>query len=649
MSRNSGGAGCGVMLLLPALALIVGPLLAGPGMPGGQISQLVCLIFGSVLLLLGAIVITYSRLYRKAASNESFVRTGWGGSKCVIDGGALVIPVLHNTTPVSLETMRLDVSRMGKDALITGDNLRADVEAEFYIKVNKDEHDIIAAATSLGDRSVNSDTVKELVEQKLISALRTVAATKTLNQLHTERQDFAESVQKIVEQDLKPNGLTLESVTISRLDQTPPNAMREQDNVFDAQGLKTIAGIVNAQRVERTKIERQADQLVKQQEVATQKFVYEQERERAQAEAEQALQIKQARSEAQQKADTFAAEQEAKAGVAVIKKDEGMKVAEVERQRAIEVANQEREKAAQIAEIEKTRSVEISTREKEIAVALKEKERAQADAERFAVEAAREEKRQAVQTVEVTKSAERDKSRTIIDEQAKIEKDRLRRQMEADVTAYAAIKTAEGEKEAAAKKAEAFRITAEAQKDAKVLESQGQKAVQMVPVEVEQRRVEVERARVDVKAKDLEIQARHQEIAKDLQIALAQIQASKEAQIAAAQAMGNALGNANMTIWGDPQSFQRMSSAFYRGQEIGQIAGGFIQGAPDGVKATIGELGQVGAALIKRFTGKDVDPEEVEQVIETARKNGAAAQNEASVPDGTEADGAGSDGANPAA
>ena len=63
------------------------------------------------------------------------------------------------------------------DALITGDNLRADVAAEFYIKVQKIREHILAAATSLGERSVDAESVKHLVNQKLVSALRTVAAT----------------------------------------------------------------------------------------------------------------------------------------------------------------------------------------------------------------------------------------------------------------------------------------------------------------------------------------------------------------------------------------------------------------------------------------------------------------------------------------
>ncbi|MFN8661987.1 MAG: flotillin family protein [Thermomicrobiales bacterium] len=123
----------------------------------------------------------------------------------------------------------------GIDALITGDNLRADVAAEFYIKVQKIKEHILAAATSLGERSVDAESVKHLVNQKLVSALRTVAATRPLHELHTKRDEFAQAVQIIVEKDLAHNGLTLESVTISRLDQTLPNAMRGEDNVFDAQ------------------------------------------------------------------------------------------------------------------------------------------------------------------------------------------------------------------------------------------------------------------------------------------------------------------------------------------------------------------------------------------------------------------------------
>src|SRR5205085_10467716 len=125
-----------------------------------------------------------------------------------------------------------------------------DLSAEFYIKVQPSKEDILQAARSLGGRSVHSEAVSELVEDKLVSALRTVAATKDLVELHSKRDEFASAVQEIVTHDLATNGLTLETVTISSLDQTDPSALQER-NVFDAQGLRKIAEITQKARVER--------------------------------------------------------------------------------------------------------------------------------------------------------------------------------------------------------------------------------------------------------------------------------------------------------------------------------------------------------------------------------------------------------------
>src|SRR5262245_46015387 len=68
---------------------------------------------GTALLIFSAVLVVFTRLYQKAAANRAFVRTGQGGEKVVLDGGAIVIPVLHNVIPVSLETMRLGVERRG--------------------------------------------------------------------------------------------------------------------------------------------------------------------------------------------------------------------------------------------------------------------------------------------------------------------------------------------------------------------------------------------------------------------------------------------------------------------------------------------------------------------------------------------------------
>src|SRR3989338_1304653 len=121
------GAGIGVLAILIALLFIVGPFLIH-NIKG--LSQVILVSFGVFLLLIGTVVVTITRLYVNTAADEAFVMTGMGGQKVVMDGGALVIPVVHNIVWVSLEPMKLIVSRHGEDALITGDNLRADITAE---------------------------------------------------------------------------------------------------------------------------------------------------------------------------------------------------------------------------------------------------------------------------------------------------------------------------------------------------------------------------------------------------------------------------------------------------------------------------------------------------------------------------------------
>ncbi len=572
-------------------------------------SRLVLMGFGILVLLFFGIIGVITRLYRKASADEAFVLTGMGGRRCVIDGGAIVIPVVHEVIPVSLKTFKLDVDRTGPEALITADFLRADVKAVFYVRVNKEPEDIIQAATSLGMNSGNQQAVQQLIFEKLVSALRTVAATQKLYDLNAKRAEFAEAVQKIVEQDLKPNGLTLESVTISSLDQAPLVAMRPEENVFDAQGARTIAEQVQAQRVIRNQIEREADQRVKEQNVKTSQYVAQQEvlEARAKAEAEAAKNI--AQSESQQKAQTVAAEQSKLAGIARVEADREVKLATVEQTKAVEVANQQREQAEQIAAVARERAVELARREQQIAVAEAEKKRAAAEAARLETEQQRKAAEQAVLTVEVRATAERDKDKTVIAKQAQVEQSRIEQQMHADVAAYAEVKKAEAEQTAAQKQAAARITLAEATKQARELEAEAEQAVQMVPVTVAQEQVKVQDAQVSVKIRDLEGQARFEKIARELQVELAKIAADKEARIAAAQAFGQALANANIQLWGDPATFEKMSSAFYRGQAWGTLIDGLDRATPapirDAAVAAADAVGSTLGAVAKRVAGDD--------------------------------------------
>ena len=86
-----------------------------------------------IIVALFAIGIIFARLYRRASKEVSFVRTGLGGQKVIMNGGTIVLPVLHETIPVNMNTLRLAVNRAGDQALITRDRMRVDVVAEFYV------------------------------------------------------------------------------------------------------------------------------------------------------------------------------------------------------------------------------------------------------------------------------------------------------------------------------------------------------------------------------------------------------------------------------------------------------------------------------------------------------------------------------------
>ena len=80
-------------------------------------TSLVVLVGGVIFAL---IVITFLlKMYRRASKEIAFVRTGVGGEKVVMNGGALVLPVFHETMPVNMNTLVLSVVRRDGEALIT--------------------------------------------------------------------------------------------------------------------------------------------------------------------------------------------------------------------------------------------------------------------------------------------------------------------------------------------------------------------------------------------------------------------------------------------------------------------------------------------------------------------------------------------------
>ena len=574
------------VFFLIGTSLIITPWVPGllPGLSVG--ARLVMTVVGSFVVILCAFATMIARFYRKASANMAFVRTGGGGVKIIRDKGSIVFPLIHHITPVSLETMRLNVERRGPHALITRDNLRVDLSAEFYIKVEPNTDHILQAARSLGGRNVQPDAVSELVQEKLVSALRTVAATKELVELHAKRDEFAAAVQEIVTHDLASNGLTLESVTISSLDQTDPSQLQDK-NVFDAQGLRKIAEITQRARVERNIVEREAERQVVEKNVATTKKVLDLQRDQAEFEAEQKMKVANVRAAREREVQEFKIAQDEAISRRDIEKMKNIETTEVERTLAVEqaqvakkVALVVKQREQETAESLKKQTVEVAERSKEVAVAEKERERAEAQAAVLAAEAEREAARQKVLTVQVASEADREAGKQLIAAKQVIEQNKLREQTSADVAAYMAVKKAEAERQAAEAQYQAKLRLAEGDAQAATKQAEGQRAVKMVDVTIGREQVGVEQARVEVERQSLSNKQEFEGAALQFELEKLRIAAERDVRIAAAQAMGNMLAKAQMQIFGDPTTMAAMAQQFLSAAGLGVAAEGLMKTLP---------------------------------------------------------------------
>ncbi|HSU65224.1 MAG TPA: SPFH domain-containing protein, partial [Tepidisphaeraceae bacterium] len=434
--------------------------------------------------------------------------------------------------------------------------------------------------------NVQPDGVSELVQEKLVSALRTVAATKELVELHAKRDEFASAVQEIVTHDLASNGLTLESVTISSLDQTDPSQLQEK-NVFDAQGLRKIAEITQKARVERNEIEQESQRQVVERNVATTKKVLDLQRDQAEFEAEQKMKVANVRAGREREVQEFKIAQDEAIARRDIEKMKNIETTEVERTLAVEqaqiakkVALVSKQREQETAEILKKQTIEVAERGKEVAVAEKERERAEAQAAVLTAEAERESAKQKVITVQVTSEADREAGKQLIAAKQVIEQNKLREQTTADVQAYMAIKKADAERQAAEASYQAKLRLAEGEAQAAAKRAEGDRAVKMVDVTIGREQVGVEQARVEVERQSLSNKQEFEGAALQFELEKLRIAAEREIRIAAAQAMGNMLAKANMQIFGDPTTMSAMAQQFMRAAGLGLATDGLMKTMP---------------------------------------------------------------------
>ena len=422
--------------------------------------------FGSFILglIVVAIVVAIAVwllhwLYLRSSKERAFVRTGLGGQKVVLDGGAFVLPIVHDVIPVNMNTLRLEVSRGRDKALITKDRMRVDVIAEFYVRVAAEAQSVAAAAQTLGLRTMEPEQLKELVEGKFIDALRTAAAEMTMEELHEKRGSYVKRVREAVAGDLTKNGLELEAASLTQLDQTSMEFFNPS-NAFDAEGLTRLTEQIEQRKKQRNDVEQDTLIAIRNKNLEAEKLSLEIDRESEHARLAQQREVEIARARQRAEVTAERAQREQAAEGAQISAKQAIDAARIRSEQSIEQERIGKERAIQAAEIERRQALELAEQQRAIAIARESKTQSEAQAEAETARALAVSAEEKVFTAREVEMAERKKAIELIAAAQAAERDALR-----------LTSAAQAEKDASADRGAALRAQAEADADAEKIKA----------------------------------------------------------------------------------------------------------------------------------------------------------------------------------
>ncbi len=389
------------------------------------------------------------RYYAKASLDIALVRTGFGGCRVVTDGGFLALPILHQVQKVFMGAFTLRVTRDGQDAVLTRDQMRADIAFEFELRVAPTREGISAAAQTLGSRIARGgETVDDVLAGPMVDAIQKAAAARTLEDIHLDRSAFSEDVAGTVEARVSKLGLTLDSAALIAVDQNDLSQWNE-NNAFNAQGMRRLAALVADQRKERVRIETEAEVAVRESRMAQHRRQLELQREEREAEIAQQEQL------AKLEADAKSREDRARDDAALARE-----TTRIENERRVKATQVESDEALRKAEMAAILALEEDKIANEIQIARKRAEEAEA---RVVEEEARAKVVLAAESVQARKEraiAERESEIAHLKQERELELEGARVQRDVETLlekarADATVKTKEGEAERARMEAEA--------------------------------------------------------------------------------------------------------------------------------------------------------------------------------------------------
>ncbi|QDU07395.1 flotillin family protein [Gimesia aquarii] len=435
-------------------------------------------VVGAIIIICIGMAVAATRFYRKVGPEEALVRTGVGKLQVATGSGIFVIPVLHRGDQMDLSVKRIEIARKGEAGLICRDNIRADIEVAFFVRVNNTVSDICNVAQSLGCRRASSrEALVELFDAKFSEALKTVGKHFDFVELYNERDKFKEEILKIIGTDL--NGYVLDDCAIDYLEQTPVEKL-SPTNILDAEGIKKITDLTAREHVLSNNITREKEKTIKKQDVEAQETILELERQRVEAVEKQQREIAALTAREQAEAERVQHEERLKAESARIRTDEELAIAEENKLRQVIVAEKSKDRthAVETERVEKDRLLEVTERERVVGLADIDKEKAievekrniqEVIRERVIVERAVVEEQERIKDTEEFAGADRLKQVTVTKAEMEAEENLVKevkaaeaQKTSSELLAEKVVIEAEAEKTATEKKSDAIKVMAEA-------------------------------------------------------------------------------------------------------------------------------------------------------------------------------------------
>lgn len=416
-------------------------------------------------------------MYKKTVQGIVILRTGYGGTKVFFNAG-IVIPIIHRMESMDISVKKLEIAREGKAGLICKDNMRADIQVAFFIRVNKSVDDIVNVAQTIGcQRASDAGTLRELFEAKFSEALKTVGKKFDFTELYEARSEFRQEILHIIGTDL--NGYVLDDCAIDYLEQTSIDKL-DKDNILDSEGIKKITELTANQNIKANQVRRDQEKTITKQNVEAREAILELEKQLAEKEESQKREV--ANIKARENAEILKVEEEERLRYETVRiaTEEKLQIAEENKLRQVVIAakNKERADLVETERVMKDKALEATERERIVSLAQIEKDKAielekksiqDAIRERLTMEKTVVEEQQGIKDLEAFKTAERNKQVeiTVATQEAEkklIEETRAAesRRLAAEKDAQKYVIEAQAKRDAAEKEAEARKIIADA-------------------------------------------------------------------------------------------------------------------------------------------------------------------------------------------